>query len=244
MSLRDIGLALARRAPFLEQLARKAYSRLPSILQDTPTSRALGFFRREVQVQCVEIGAHDGTSGDPLFPLLSACPGWRAVLVEPQPHFFSRLQANYAGRPGLTFLNVAISDFSGQREFYLISLEEARRLGLPHWCNEIASFNRDHVQDAFPEAEVDACTIPVWTFAEAAAHLPDSRADLVILDVEGHEQTILKSMDFDRHKVRFIIFEFKHLGGSLAEIERLLRSHGFRLKYFGRDAIAWRSLGI
>ena len=63
----------------------------------------------------------------------------------------------------------------------------------------------------------------------------------MVVDVEGHENTIISAVDFDRHRVRFLIFEHKHMTtGQLADIEQILLPYRFELKAFGRDMIAWR----
>lgn len=59
--------------------------------------KALARTRNET-LHVVQIGAHVGdTNNDPMWPLLRMQPGWRALLVEPVPHLFQQLSANYAG---------------------------------------------------------------------------------------------------------------------------------------------------
>ena len=57
----------------------------------------------------VNIGASDGVTGDPIYPFLDSHEPV-GVLVEPVPYVMDRLRANYAGRPGIHFAPVAISE--------------------------------------------------------------------------------------------------------------------------------------
>ena len=68
-------------------------------------------------------------------------------------------------------------------------------------------------------------------FAEAANRLPGGYVDVVVLDVEGHERTIIEDIDLERHRVKFIVYEHKHLSASdCAAVESKLRRYGFSLK--------------
>ena len=120
---------------------------------------------------------------------------------------------------------------------------ERKRSGLPDWAGEVASFDAEHLRKHFPHARLVSYRVKTMTFAEAADRLPGGHVDVVVIDVEGHERTIIESIDLERHRVRFIIYEHKHLSASdRSAVESRLRRHGFSLKEFGRDTIACRSL--
>lgn len=244
MSLRDVGHALVRVLPWAEGFIRKVYAWLPEGLHDTPTSRASAFFASIPAVSFIEIGANDGIAGDPIRELVLSRPGWSGVLIEPQPYIFERLKSNYcACRERLQFLNVAISNTSGEIDFFMIAPKERERLALSDWATELASCDPSLLQRHFPEARVDKVSVSSMTFAEAASLLPGGRVDLVVMDVEGHERPILETIDFDRHRVRFVIFEHIHMTQEdIRKVEARLASFGFTMKRFSRDTIAWRCL--
>jgi FkbM family methyltransferase len=165
-------------------------------------------------------------------------------MVEPQPDAFDRLQRNYVDQSRrLQFLNVAISDASGEKTLFCIPEAEQRRLGLSGWAGELASFSREHLLKHFPHPSIASRTVKTIAFAEAANRLPGGHVDVVVLDVEGHERTIIEDIDLERHRVKFIVYEHKHLSASdCAAVESKLRRYGFSLKQFGRDTIACRFL--
>jgi FkbM family methyltransferase len=242
ISLRDLGLAIVRAAPWTESVGMRLYRALPPSLHDTPSSRARAFFRAEPHVTFIQIGAHDGIAGDPIRPLVLDHPGWTGVLLEPQADVFSQLLLNYKGAGArLHFLNAAISDRQGEQPLYFIPKEEIRRLNVSDWGSQIASFDPSHLSNHLPTARIAVQYAPVMTFAAAAKMLRDERVDLVVLDTEGHESTIIPTIDFDRHRVRFVIYEHNHLNSHDHErIGGILRYHGFNSKVLGRDTIAWR----
>ena len=65
----------------------------------------------------VDVGANDGFYGSNSFPFVAR--GWRAVLIEPHPVAFARLQKRFARASRVTCLNVACAESSGKRPLYL-----------------------------------------------------------------------------------------------------------------------------
>jgi FkbM family methyltransferase len=166
------------------------------------------------------------------------------VLVEPHPRAFAHLERNYAAQSQrLTFLNAAISDAPGERTLFYISEAEREALGLPDWAREIASFDPEHLSKHFPQARLARESVRATTFEKAASLLPQGNVDVVVIDTEGHERVIVEAIDLDRHHVKFLMFEHKHLSEiDRSAVEGRLTHHGFSLKRFGRDTVAWRVL--
>lgn len=245
MTVRDIGLAVVRMAPWADAIGRWVYARLPEAFHDTPTSRLRAHFAGESRVTFVQIGAYDGVTGDPIRRLVVENDSWSGVLIEPQPDVFNRLQRNYAAQSSrLQFLNVAISDKAGEKILFYISETEQKLLGLPDWTSQVASFNADHLAKHFPHARVVSYHVKAMTFEEAANLLPAGHVDVVVIDIEGHERAIIDTIDLERHRVKFIIYEHRHLSErDRSAVESRLRSYGFSVKGFGFDMIASRSLG-
>ena len=174
MSVRDLGLALARALPWAESVGRKLYGLLPAALHDTPTKRAQNFFAGELNLHFMQIGAYDGVSGDPLRSLVLNNTNWSGVLVEPQPDAFAKLQRNYSKQAArLKFVNAAISNRAGELPFYFIPPDEIDRLRLPDWGSELASFDCNHLTKHFPHARIAQRQVQTMTFADIARLLPE-----------------------------------------------------------------------
>lgn len=244
MTLRDLGWSVVRAVPGLEGIARRVYARLPEALHDTPTRRIAAFFAADHRVSFVQVGVFDGIAGDPIRSLVVREAGWRGVLVEPQPAAFEDLRRNYAAQAErLTFLDAAVAERSGERPFYTVARDDPRNAGLPDWASELASFDPDHIARHCPAARVAVRPVRTVTFSEAAGHLPDGLVDLVVIDVEGYERRLIESIPLDRHRVRFLMYEHKHLSRlDVDAVDAKLSGAGFTAKRFGRDTVAWRTL--
>ncbi len=244
MTIRDIGLQAVRAMPWLRSFARKVYAALPARLHDTPTRCVGAFFADATTVSFIQIGAFDGVAGDPIRPLVLDRPGWRGALVEPQPDAFETLRRNYAGQSArLRFLNAAVAARSGDRTLYTVARSDPHGAPLPDWADEIASLDVEHIRKHFPGRGIVERTVRTMAFSEVAEGLPGGIVDLVIIDAEGHERAIIESIDFERHRIRFLMYEHKHLSPEDGPaLDARLRRAGFTLKPFGRDTIAWRSL--
>jgi hypothetical protein len=58
--------------------------------------------------------------------------------------------------------------------------------------------------------------------------------DLLILDCEGYEFEILKSIDFSAIKPKVIRYEYKHISNK-EECDEYLISQGYRIEYCKHD---------
>jgi len=244
MTFRDIGKRLSRNAPIAENWLRSLYNSLPEYFHDTPAARAQSYFRNEDNVQFIQIGAYDGVAGDPIRPLVISNSSWSGVLVEPQRTAFSLLEKNYSEqRSRLTFINgLMTAHQNGSEELFYIHEDEIRKRALPEWARELASFDPSQIHKTFPNVSVASEDFPAYTFEQLASFLPSSRVDLIVMDVEGAEGRLIPSIDFEKHRVKFLIFEHKHLNNDdLGAVFEHLRTQSMSLKQFGRDTIAWRA---
>jgi FkbM family methyltransferase len=229
----------------LEGISRWVYVHLPEFLHDTPSSRLRAYFAGVRRVTFVEIGAYDGKIGDPLRPLILANDGWSGVMVEPQPDAFERLQRNYSAQASrLQFLNVAISDRAGENTLFYNSDQERECLRLPVGAGQLASLSSEHLSKHFTQATPTRHQARPTTFTETAGLLPSGHVDIVAIDAEGHEWIIIETIDLERHRVKFILYEHRHLSEpDRSAIEIRLRKHGYWLLSFCWDTIAWLPLG-
>lgn len=189
----------------------------------------------------VQIGAHDGVSNDPIHDLIVA-HGWRGVLVEPHPDSFAALEALHGERRGLRLVNAAVDTRRGQRTLYTV--EPDRLDDAPEWLSQIASFSRETLmaheplapglEDALEEHETRCLT-----FDDLVEMARPRRIDLLVIDVEGYDAHILRSIDFTRSRPDVIVFENKHLSTSAyTEVLGLLRTAGYAVRFAGHDSIA------
>lgn len=202
---------------------------------DDYTERNGGFF-------FVQLGAHDGVAGDPIRRHVIK-HGWHGLLVEPVPHVFERLRANYAGQEGLEFDNVAVSDRNGTATMLAgIELPNGARNPL----SSMSSLHPNVVQkhgwladglDGLVQT-IDVPTVTLPTLMEANGV---EQIDGLFVDTEGHDKVILDQLCDLTHLPRFILFEHTHLSRQATSgLEDSLSGLGYGLTTMRRDIFAER----
>ena len=189
------------------------------------------FFGNVARLHFVQLGANCGLNtpacaigGDPVYEYAAAC-GWRGVAVEPVLHTFLRLCENYASMPSIRPLRAAISGPSNQTRAIM-----RHSTGGPQ-MNRLIADTSDATALKAAQAKLHFEAVPlrrlssIWE--EALSLLPQRRVDLLVIDIEGHEGSVLRHPLPDPVPAA-ILFEHVHLGQ--AERERIhssLTSQGY-----------------
>jgi FkbM family methyltransferase len=185
----------------------------------------------------VEIGANDGKKNDPLYHYIGSY-GWQGILVEPDPANFKKLKENYRGVDGLIFENTGIGPEPGEMPFYKIKdiAEEE-----PGWYDQIGSFDKKTFLKNISygnglDQRIVAEPRPVIRFDELLNRNSFRDVDLLHLDAEGFDYSILRSIDFAKYNIRMVLFESEWMTKpELKELVHLLRNHQYRVYRSGID---------
>lgn len=179
----------------------------------------------------VVVGAYDGIENDPIgdFILRHDCSG---LLLEPQPAVFERLEKNFAKRPKIRALNLAVDASTGTREFFHVpcSIE-----GFPAWTEQLASFDRAHIEKhehLVPglSSRIASCTVPTISFSDVLDRFDIRAIDVLQIDAEGCDALLLSWFPFDRLKPAVIHYEIAHLSAAdLDATHARLKAAGYRL---------------
>jgi len=224
--LRRLGVERSYRPP--------ALVRHPDWNFDDPLKLAVAYaMRRRPDFTFLQVGAFDGLTDDPIHPLVQEF-GIRGIVVEPQVQMLETLRANYAAYPQVVVVNAAIAEAEGTREFFSTRGGPSRK----------ASFFQSNLLKHGVRPE-DIVTQPVrcTTIANLVREQGFERCDLIQIDAEGFDGTIVRAIDFQAVQPSIVRFEHVHLSDKDCDgcIE-LLASHGFRFIGQRRDIIALREL--
>lgn len=196
----------------------------------------------------VQIGANDGLRNDPVREFVVR-DEWSGVFIEPLPTVFSELQQNYRylnSRRKLAFENVAISSETTALPFYTFQEAFLQRLSHEGRLDMLrkSSFDKSHVaQFASHPDELLQVDVPCTSITRIIEkHFSDGALDLLVIDAEGHESTILRSIDFSTARISAIFFESRHLGAEREPLLQLLTSNGYTVREAGDDAFASKPL--
>lgn len=153
----------------------------------------------------VECGAFDGLT-DASCKFFEETMGWKGYNFEAQPWTFEQLTKN---RPHSTNINLALSDQNGEALFTsAIHPDLGKNFG-----NGSISHQHEHLDDLNSRG----CTYETYpvntiTWKNFIQEYKLTKVDLFVLDVEGHELSVLESMKECLVLPDIICIEYGHLG--------------------------------
>lgn len=155
-------------------------------------------FNEKDSVFFIQIGANNGVTVDPVNKLIKTKKNWFGVLFEPGYVAFEELKKTYYGYDGLTLVNAAVSDFDGKTILYCGETT-------PHFT--LDKMKATHMFNVVPrEVEVDVIS-PKTIVQEYGI----SKLDLLQIDTEGRDFTIIKSFLDNNLLPEIIRFEYVNL---------------------------------
>lgn len=215
------------------RLLRRLYRRLTPELQRPHFPIVLEAFAKSRDDICfIQIGANDGSWGDPLRPFVLP-RRWAGLVVEPQPEVFDRLRARYRRQQRVAPVCAAIAPEDGTRPLYYLA--PSNEPDLPPWYDQLASFDRDHLLKhrrylADIESRIRCRDVTCLRFDTLLAENGVHHFDLLHVDAEGYDQEILRLADLDRHRPAIVLFEHRHMSDAdFVQCQTMLQTAGYRL---------------
>lgn len=172
------------------------------------------FFKKKKDGFVVEIGAADGINNSNSRKLI--LDGWSALLIEPNPNNFSKLEKLYPENDKVKILNLGCSNKTEENiNFYVDQNDEFEQL---------STFSLEQVQKCkemygceFIEKRVD-----VVKTSDIFLKNKISKINFLSVDTESFDYKVISGIDFDKVEIDLICVE--HLNN---ELENLL----FNLNY-------------
>ncbi len=213
--------------------------------------RLLSAFAREhPRAFFVEIGANDGDHQDHLGPLIRS-GAWSGIMVEPLPQLFERLRRNYGSVPGIMLENVAIAEREGKLPFYYLAEPSAEEWEtLPDWYELIGSFSAQTIlvhEDVIPDVRerLRETEVPCLTFEALCERHGVRDLDLLVIDTEGYDHEILKTINLDRFHPRVIVYEHFHLSpADRRACREMIEAAGYETLEEGLDTFCLDPRGV
>lgn len=201
------------------------------------------------QVVAVQVGANDGKMDDPIHKYWSSS-GWHGLLIEPHPAYFADLEKTHADNNNVKLVHAAISDEPGNLNLYHI--DENERNACPAWLRGCASVERERMVLAVDRANrrrnLSLSPSIIKHTVVSARRLDDilqeqgTTPNLLLVDVEGHEISVMKSFDLKKHAFKLVMIEQNSgRADEREELVGLLLDAGFICCVVGVELIAFRS---
>jgi len=169
----------------------------------------------------VDVGAHDGvTFSNSVF--FERARGWTAVCVEPNPKVFAKLQLN---RPTAKCLQCAVGSSAGIAEFTAITGYGEMLSGLTGMLGSRHSerIDKDISRHGGSKETISVEIRRLDTILHEAAI---RKVDLLTVDVEGGELSVLDSLSLNEFGVRAVVVENNFGTRSIA---RRMTKQGYQL---------------
>ena len=159
----------------------------------------------------VELGANDGvTQSNSLYFELRR--NWRGVLIEPSPYNFHKCMAN-RGLKNSVFCNACVG-FEYEDKY--VDMKYANLMSISNNLDLDLSNKKVHIEQAKRHLRNNEI---VFSFGAKSRTLNDildeakapHNIDFLSLDVEGAELEVLKGIDFEKYKFKYLLIEVRDL---------------------------------
>ncbi|MFA5154033.1 MAG: FkbM family methyltransferase [Clostridia bacterium] len=192
----------------------------------------IDYFKSKKNGIFLDIGAHDGITLSNTYTLETEF-GWTGLCFEPMPHEFEKLHEN---RKYSVNYNCAIYDTEGIEKFTLLEYD-----GYPDMLSGIAKDisikHMGHILSEGGRMGAKRKIIEVQTRILNPILVQNSlyEIDYLSLDTEGSELKILKSINYDKFKIKVITSEN---GEGESETRQFMKTKGFTFfKRLGIDDV-------
>lgn len=174
----------------------------------------------------VEVGAHDGRSySNTLF--FEERLGWKGICIEPNPIIFQKLIKNR----NCICVQCALSNFIGTQKFLLVTGYAEMLSGLVDEYDSRHPARIDSEIKKFGGSKKIVDT-NVFTLNSICDTYDIKHIDFLSIDTEGSEESIIKSIDFDKLTIDVIMVEDNY--NSSQVVKNYLSSKGF---YFYKKVV-------
>lgn len=217
---------ILRGYPYLHFLFRKFY-RLLLYQADPPLMQIISkVLASKPKVFFIQVGSHDGITGDPIHNLIVENTNWWGIFIEPVPHAFLRLCETYHNVKNssqrLIFENLAISKTAGEENFYCLSSNLPQKVLslLPQTYDQLSSFDKDHLIKGLGEKilpYIEEIKVVTSTLEDIFNKYNINAIDLIHIDTEGFDYDVLCQINFAKYKPTIILYEHIHLNKNQAK---------------------------
>ncbi len=188
----------------------------------------------------LQIGANDGKSFDPIYDVVIKLK-LSGIAIEPVKEYYKELVKNYKNTNVVT-VNKAIYEKNGEITIYRVKNDN----DLPKWSQGIASLNPEHHKKSnIDESYIIEEIVDAITFEDLFDSYNIKRIDLLQMDTEGYDYTLLKLFPFDKFQPSIIHFEhgLRHEIMSIKEINEIismLLNYSYKIILKDYDCLAYK----
>jgi len=186
-------------------------------------------------INIVQIGANRGN--DDLSKIIGDINPNILILVEPMSLHNDELKKFYSRLDNVHIENVVIDDETGKEIDFFYHLDDG-----PGY--EVASIDSKHIYERhthLSKERISSLKIKTISINDLFKKFNLTEIDILFIDAEGHDDEIIKSIDFNLFKIKKIYFENLHITDF--NIYNILISNGYEIVK-GVGTNGWCDLAI
>jgi len=173
----------------------------------------------------IEIGGYDGITGSNTY-FLEKYLGWHGAIVECLPHLAEKCRSvrtasvyqNAVYKESNKMIDITVptgAEIDGGKE-QLSGIKDYMR------PNSLTYFSKSY-------AESDIISVPTITINDIFEKEAMMVIDYMSIDIEGYELEALKTIDYDKYKIKFITIEHGNASEYQSNINSFMLSKGYKL---------------
>lgn len=228
----------------IKQLILRLLHRINNRLDIIPFNQVLEYFivkNLHRDFYFVQIGGNDGVTYDPLVDIIKRRK-LSGLIVEPIKTYFNQLYLLYQNCTRVSVANYAIYSENGPIAMFKV---KDNSNDLPVWAKGIASIDKEHFKKSnIPESEMEEEIVEGITLENLFLLYKIERIDLLVIDVEGYDYNLIKSINFEKFKPSLIYFEHGYLDNIMSqdqilEIFKILLDNNYKFLFMDYDCLAY-----
>jgi FkbM family methyltransferase len=147
----------------------------------------------------IEIGANDGKTGSFTYNLASL--GWSGINFEPVPHLYELCNNNHKNHKNVINMQIAIGAENGEAEIIDANTLSSMDTDTISLYKNIDQFKSSYINNN------NIYKVQVRTLDSILEEYKINSIDLIVLDVEGFEENVLKGYSIENNNASIIIIE-------------------------------------
>tara|TARA_B110000483_G_C18095755_1_gene503812 strand:- start:139 stop:885 length:747 start_codon:yes stop_codon:yes gene_type:complete len=212
------------------------------------------FFYKKKNKFCIQIGANDGVMGDPIRIYLKDKSNLSAILIEPLDYYYKKLISLYKNRKEIKIMRNLVSNERVLKKIYYIDPKIVSLMNGdgPHnnWAHGQGSFSKSFIINEIQKNSFRGINYKknINKFIQSIKYkkvksikisdikISNNTQNLLVIDVQGFEYEVLKSINFKSQKFDLIYFEDEGTYQIKSKkIIKLLKENNYKL--IGDDGI-------
>lgn len=165
----------------------------------------------------IEAGANDGFTQSNTY-YFEKVLHWKGILIEPVPELYRECVKE---RPNSIIFNCALVPFDYDRP--QVTMLYSNLMSLVKGARKSAMADLEHVVSGVQvqkDAEIYELNVPARTLTSILDEVGVKEIDLLSLDVEGYELSVLQGLDFEKYRPQYMLIEANFRDGIEAYISR------------------------